>query len=191
VQPVRAKVGELLVLEDFAQNSHRRARVAKLRERARKVPGKHQGHSVFMVRGSHGQLRLLENEPEAIEHFAAKGFHIVDPMKMSVDEVLSELRDAKWVVGVESSTFLHAALVMDQQGSIVSMVPPDRFCINGADHIQALGCGYSLMVAEPGKNGGFYANLDELEATLELAKKSFGGDQDAPAANVDGETATA
>lgn len=174
VQPVRsAAVDELIILQDQGQNADRSERLRELRSRARQVPGKNSGHGVFLVRGSHGQLRLLENEEQAMRWAEGLGFHVVDPMAMGVDEVLAELRDARWVVGVESSTMLHAALVMHPQGAIVSIVPPDRFCINSRDYLQALGIGYVLMVAKPGQQGGFHVDLGELKATLELAQARF------------------
>ncbi len=182
--PERAVVDELVVLQDFGQNANRRARFQELRKRARSVTGKYSGHRVFLVRGRHGQLRLLQNEDRAIEWAAQRGFHIVDPMTMSVDEVLAELRDARCVVGVESSTMTHAALVMQPGGTVVSIVPPDRFCINNCDYLQAMGLGYALMVAHPAPGGGFYADLGELEETVALAQDNFKQSADDPVGEV-------
>jgi capsular polysaccharide biosynthesis protein len=180
--PVRhAEVGELVVLQDHGQNAHRRARFQELRRRARARPGKRCDHGVFLVRGRHGQLRLLENEAAAIEWARGIGFHIVDPMALSVDETLAELRDARWIVGVESSAMMHATLVMHPDGAIASIVPPNRFCINLRDYCEAMGLGYALMVAQPGDAGGFRADIREVEATLALAQARYGSEATAAA----------
>lgn len=174
VEARHARVGELVVMQDHGMTPHRRARLHELRRRARALPGKRSGHGVFLVRGRQGQLRLLENEAEAIDWARGIGFHIVDAMAQSVDETLAELRDARWVVGVESSAMVHATLVMDPRGALVSIAPPDRFIINMRDYAQGVDLGYALMVAQPGQAGGFYADLGELEATLALAQARFG-----------------
>ncbi|MGF1511041.1 MAG: glycosyltransferase 61 family protein [Myxococcota bacterium] len=167
----KARVGHLIVFDDLGQNIDRRRRTHEMRRRARSaVDGQSTGHAVFMLRRRQGVDRKMVNEEELADWASKRGFVVIDPMGMTVTQMLNALRDARLVVGIEGSGMLHALLAMDTKGAFVSIVSPHRFVVSSKDYADALGIPYALMVGAPESDGHFRASLDELARTIEMVE---------------------
>lgn len=168
----RAVVSELLVVEDWGHPPQKAARYQKLRNRARKGKGRNSGHDVFVVRGRSGQMRHLLNEEACIQWARQRNFSIIDPTQMTVDELIFELRDARCVAGVEGSGLLHGLMAMAPDGFLLAIVAADRFVVGSKEYADVLDIPVALVVADKGDVNGFEIDIEELNATYELALTS-------------------
>lgn len=168
----RAIISELLVVEDWGHHPEKAARYRVLRDRARQATGRDKGHDVFVVRGRSGQMRRLSNEDACIQWARERGFSIIDPTKMTVAELLHELRDARCVAGVEGSGLLHGLMAMASDGFLLAIVAADRFVVGSKEYADVIDIPVAMVVADKGDVAGFEVNIEELNATYELALAS-------------------
>lgn len=168
----RASFDELIVVDDWGHPPEKADRYRQLRDRIRRSPGRQQGHDVFVIRGRSGQARVLSNEQACIEWAQQRGFSIVDPSKMSVDELIYELKDARCVAGVEGSGLLHGLVAMASDGFLLAIVAADRFIVSSKEYADALNIPFALVVADKGDLNGFEVDIQELNATYELALRN-------------------
>lgn len=168
----RACFDELVVIDDWGHSPEKAARYRKLRDRVRASRGRKSGHDVFVVRGRSGQARVLANEQACIEWAQQRGFSIVDPSKMSVDELVYELKDARCVAGVEGSGLLHGLAAMASDGFLLAIVAADRFVVGAKEYADPLNIPFAMVVADKGDLNGFEVDIQELDATYELARSS-------------------
>lgn len=167
----RARIKNLMVMSE-GHTPLKAQKFLQLRAIARNRVGNRKNHGVFVIRGRSGQTRHLVNEQECIDWATSKGFSIVDPAKMSVDQLLDEMHDAKWIVGVEGSGLLHGLLVMHPEGVMLGIVAADRFIVSSKDYADALNLRTALIVADKGGIDGFTLDIAELEQTYHLAQGS-------------------
>lgn len=158
---------ELTVVVDRGQNSNKRGRYLRMREAVRVLPGRRQNHGVYMLRGTSGERRVLANEPEIAEACAKAGFEVIDPMRLSVDEICAATKDASVVVSVEGSHILHAYLNMSPAGAVIGLISPDRFATGIKDYLDCLGIPYGCIIGNPSA-GGFTVDTDEIFRTIDL-----------------------
>ncbi|MDB6179234.1 glycosyltransferase family 61 protein [Paracoccus sp. Z330] len=159
---------ELVMLDDLANNSHKGGRARALRNtlvRGREpepVPG------VFLLRGQAGDQRLLTNEQELAALLEReRGFKVIDPLSVSVDELIDACAAAKAIVGVEGSHLVHGLTVAPEGAAIVPIQPPERVAATLKQQSDRLGQRFGLLVAE-GSHDIFHLRSDELLATLDL-----------------------
>lgn len=174
---VRGRVGELVVYQDFAQNSFKAARYRTLRARLRNalgpvaaapgvylpgvyVPG------VYLRRGTGGEARVLVNETAVEQRLAGLGFDILDPATMSAGDLARRCLDAPIVVSVEGSHVSHAIYPIAETGTMVVLQPPDRFSTVHKQVADRLGMGFAFHVCAPAE-GGFTADTDALLRLLD------------------------
>jgi hypothetical protein len=146
----RGRFSELVVFDDFAQNSLRRSRYETLRARLReRVRPNRPGGLVYLRRGETGaSRRVMVNEAEISNQLAREGFTIVDLARDGAAQISATLLDARLMVSVEGSHQSHALHALSACGGIVSIVPPDFFCNAARDWSAALGMRYGLVVGE-------------------------------------------
>jgi hypothetical protein len=159
---------ELVVFEDFGQNSHKHRRFRslgdKLRSRVEAKP--HPG--VFILRGSTGEKRLLRNELELAEGLRDnRGFRIVDPSKTELPAIVAACAGARTVVGVEGSGLIHGVLLLERGASILTLQPPNRFVTVFKHLADRDGQDFGFVVGIP-EDSGFRIDPEELERTLDL-----------------------
>jgi len=131
------------------------------------MPSRQSGQKVMLLRGNSGTKRSLVNENEIAEFLSSQGFVIVDPQKMSVDEILFETLGAEIVVGVEGSQLAHGLFPLGAAGTILTLQPPDRFNNVFKDYTDCLGLNYSFVVGNP-VTGGFEIRIEDLARTLDM-----------------------
>ena len=117
---------KLIVIQDFGQNQFKRERYEYIRSKLRTMPSRQSGQKVMLLRGNSGTKRSLVNENEIAEFLSSQGFVIVDPQKMSVDEILFETLGAEIVVGVEGSQLAHGLFPLGDAGTILTLQPLGR-----------------------------------------------------------------
>lgn len=147
--------------------SHRRARLAQLRNRLHDGEGPQRGHGVFLRRRGGGAARVLINEEEIERILATLGFEIIDPANDPAETIMIRCRDASIVVGVEGSGLAHGLLGCAPDAAFVVLQHPHRFNNVWKDFTDALGMRYAFLVGE-GSREAFRVDPEELRATLEL-----------------------
>lgn len=175
MKPLRvdsARFKELVIFQDFGQNPGKLARARGLIEQLQKrFPGQpHPG--VFLLRGLAGHRRYMINELEVADHLQkTRGYKILDPMTMSLPELLQECSGAKMVLGVEGSHLIHGVMMQNPGDGLFIFQPPARFCTVFKDVAARNGqpCG---MVVGKGTTTDFVVDLDEVDRTLDLMDKA-------------------
>lgn len=158
----------IIVLLDHGQNGFKRRRYETLRARiASRIPDT-VCPRVYLRRGTVGaqQSRALVNGEQIESYLAAQGFAIVDPDRLSSEELCRRLRGARLVVATEGSHLAHVIYTMAADGVICALQPPHRFNNIYKDYADCVGVRYAFVVGEPA-NGGFVIGEDELARTLE------------------------
>jgi len=161
------RVRSLLVFQDFGQNSSKRARYQRMRAVLGRGRPAHRGSGVYLHRGTSGALRLLENEEEIEERLTRRGFSVVDPARLSADEVVAACAGAPCVVGVEGSSLAHGIMTVAEGGAIVTLQPPWSFNNIFKDYADCLRLPYGFVLGSR-TAAGFRVDADELERTLDL-----------------------
>jgi hypothetical protein len=152
---------------DVGQNSHRRARLAQIRDRLRQTIPAASASCVFLSRGRTGARRELNNEAELADRLSARGFTFCtssDPL----DTLLSALGSAQVVVSMEGSHLAHALMAVPRGALILTINPADRFNTVYADYMEALGHRMATIVA-PRDTDGYRVNTDRLLALIDKA----------------------
>lgn len=158
----------IIVLLDHGQNALKRRRYEALRARiASRIPATVCSR-VYLRRGTMGaqQSRALVNGGQIESFLAAQGFAIVDPDRLSSEELCRRLRGARLVVATEGSHLAHAIYTMAADGVICALQPPYRFNNIYKDYTDCVGARYAFVVGAPA-NGGFLIGEDDLVRTLE------------------------
>ncbi|MBO9436777.1 glycosyltransferase family 61 protein [Ruegeria sp. R13_0] len=165
----RARFRELIMFEDFTNNTERRARVEAVREKLieDETYGPHPG--VFLLRGTTGDARLLANEAEIAERFATeRGFQIFAPEQTSTQDLIKACAGAKVIAGVEGSQLAHGMAVMANDAILFTIQPPDRVTSVLKFFTDRHGMGYAFVIAS-GSVENFTADWDEISQTLDQA----------------------
>lgn len=167
------RIRQLTLLEDFGQNSHRRARYLALRERLQPLGQPKPSPGVMLLRGRQGQVRELVNEMDLAERLAKeRGFDIVDPAQCRAEDIVRRLVGTRYVVGVEGSQLAHATFSLSQHGALIALQPPWRFNNSHKDRMDCIGIRYGSVVGDA-VTGGFRIDPDDLMRTLDLADRAL------------------
>lgn len=171
MKPVRlgnAYIRELVLYDDLHQTRNKRERC---RENARRLLSKVEWTShpgVFIMRRATGARRILENEQELADYLSARrGFRIVDITTMSVPQIIAACAGARAIVGVEGSHLIHGIMVLDQGASVLTLMPPDRFCSCIKRVADPDGQHFGFVVGKKAGEG-FLIDPEEVERTLDL-----------------------
>ena len=159
---------ELVLFGDLSNNADKWRRQRELRDRllAGRSPAPVPG--VFLLRGRGGDLRLLRNEAELAERLEReRGFLVIDPLKVTADDLIEACGNARAIVGVEGSHLVHGINVAPPDAAIVPIQPPDRVAATLKQLSDRLGQRYGLLVAE-GNDTVFTLDWSDLARTLDL-----------------------
>lgn len=160
---------ELILFQDLAQNSDKQARADDLRDRLTTGLAADPHPGVFLLRGSHGQRRILRNEMALAETLnRERGFTVIDPMKSSVSELAQACAGARVVAGIEGSHLVHGLVAMPRDAILLAIQPPDRVLSVLKMTTDRQGQTFAFVVGE-GSVDGFTASRDEIDRTLDMA----------------------
>lgn len=172
ISPVRtdfAHFEELILFQDLANNSGKRARAADRRRRLLATNSSASEHpGVFLMRGRTGDARLLANEEQIAEGLSVRhGLRVIHIMEHSVESLVKACAGAKLLIGVEGSQLVHALAVMSPGTSMLALMPPDRVTAAMKLMTDRLDMNFAMLVGK-GSTDGFEINPSEIEATLDL-----------------------
>lgn len=163
-----AYIRELVLFDDLHQTRHKRERC---RENTRRLLARvewktHPG--VFIMRRATGAKRILENELELAEYLRdRRGFRIVDITALSVPEIVEACAGSRVIVGVEGSHLIHGIMVLEAGASVLTLMPPDRFCSCIKRVADPEGQHFGFVVGTKTARG-FRVDPEEIERTLDL-----------------------
>ncbi len=159
---------EVVVYDDVGQTRDKsrrfKAMTAKLLARLDAKP--HAG--VFILRGTAGARRVLQNELALAERLRdRRGFRVIDPMVADVPTILRTCAGARVVCGVEGSGLMHGIMVQPPGSAVMTLQPPNRFFAGYKHQADRDGNFFGFVV---GRQVGedFTVDGDEVERTLDL-----------------------
>lgn len=169
----RAWIDHLIVYQDFAQNSLKRARYRILRERLRaRVPRGGHPSLVYVRRGGSGAHRIVTNEEKIIDCLTKYGFIVIDVESDSLEHMLSVLAGARVVISMEGSHGAHCIFSVPESSGLIVLQPPDRFLSWHRGWSGCVGVRFGFVVGNLGE-GGYYFSPTEILRTLDLMLRSI------------------
>jgi len=165
-------IRDLIILEDYAQNSSKRKRYEFLRSKIRGEYQKSSKSGVFILRGSSGEKRGLTNEREVVDFLEKNNFDIVDPERNSVDEIISRCR-VDMLIGVEGSQLSHFNYAGNDHGAIITLQPPDRFNNVYKDFADCIEMTYGFVVGDAKGPGRFSISINKLEKIINRVSREI------------------
>lgn len=168
---------ELVIFDDESHNLGWKQRYDGLRAKLRShFPARATHPGVFVLRGSMGEPRVLDNELELAHHLRdTRGFTIVAPEQEPLSAVASKCAGAEVVVGIEGSQLFNGILLLPDTGSVLAIQPADRFVSMIKNLMDREEKTFGLVVASKTETG-YHCDRDELDRTLDLLA-SVCGDQ--------------
>jgi hypothetical protein len=164
----RVHFDELVFFNDLPNNEGKRTRANRMREQIVSKASYELHPGVFLLRGSSGEKRVLLNEQEIAEGLMTRrGFKVIDPLKSSVAEIVSECAGARVVMSVEGSQLVHSLVTMPPGAALCVIQPPLRVVSNLKTVTDRQGQIYAFLVAH-GSDYEFIADVDEVEWTIDL-----------------------
>ncbi len=164
------RVKKLTLYADYGQTVLREKRYRILRARLRQaLPEFATGRTnpgVFITRGNTGERRNLLNEDEISALLQRKGFTVINPDRMSGEEIVRQTMDARIVIGVDGSHISHTLYTVSEDGVFLILQPPDRFSMVYKEFTDRLGISYAFIVGDAVENG-FLIDTNNLERLLE------------------------
>ena len=155
------------IFEDIGMNAHKSARLKQMSAQVRTLPAIRSGHGVFIRRRGWGVNRAPENEAQLEDFFAARGFDIIDPRDLTVDQIVSRIIGAAVVVGVEGSGMIHGMLALEPGRTVVMLLPPSRLNNMMKNYADGLGLHYAFVVGRSTANG-YVIDAEEILRTIDL-----------------------
>lgn len=174
----RGYIKELFLLQDFGQNSYKIKRYNELRTRLEhKIkPEDCKFKGVYIVRGGSGGKRNLENEPELIEFLSKKGFDILNPEKMTVEEIVKRLWNAPMIIGVDGGAVTHAMYTAAKNAPFLILYPPHRFSYHYKGFCDSMHYPFGMYICQPSKQndaGSFFLDsLSDMEKLIDLLQEA-------------------
>lgn len=167
----RGRIRRMVLYRDPAHNPDKARRYRLLRSRLRErlsgsLPSS--GPLVYLKRGSTGESRMLMNEATVEERLSRLGFDIVEPARLTAEEIARRTMDARVVVSVEGSHLSHCIYSLGERASLIILQKPDRFGLHYKEFTDSLGmrCGFAVGTAAA---PGFTIDPDEVERLVDMA----------------------
>ena len=168
------RAASLWIVNDNGMTEGRVKRYQTLRNRVRSTESDGPAR-VFIDRdGNWGVPRGLANRDEVIRALAGRGFEMIHPERMSVDELSKALCCAQICVGVEGSALTHATMMVAPGACIVAIQEADRFTSGIKWFADAVDMRYGFLVAErQSSDAQIHVDVKRLHATLDLAERAL------------------
>ncbi len=168
-------IKELYILDDFfTVNSYKISRLRELSSRihCKISPEQATYAGVYIVRGTQGEKRHLQNEKEVIEHLSKKGFYILHPEKESVAKIASVLISASFIISIEGSALAHSILSAPRKAAYLILMPPNRCTFFFKAILDALGHAWGIYVCNEGSdyNSFYLDSFDDLDKLIDLIR---------------------
>lgn len=164
----RAHFDELIIFEDAGHNENRKLRLQAMQQKLRAGTRPAEAPGVFILRGSTGAQRILSDERAIAEKFAETyGFRIIDPIELSVKEIVEACSTARIIAGVEGSHLAHGIILMQPSTTLFVLQPPER-CTSVLKYAtDRQDVNYAFVVGF-GSNDNIIIPWEDIAATMEL-----------------------
>lgn len=161
---------KLWIYDDRGLNVNRIGRLQKLRQnlRNRRKTPVSTPERVFLTRGTGSGVRTLINEDEICRTLSQNGFAIISCEDLKVDDVVSQLHNAKLCVLVEGSVQNHYLLSGPENGSLLAIQPPSQFNSFLKTFCDPIGWRWGYVVADGISQGEFRLCPERLLRTIDL-----------------------
>ena len=172
--PSQASIDNLIVFQDFAQNSLKRLRYQQLSEQvARAFPTDGtRDKLIYIRRGLSGVKRLIEDEDALIETLIRSGFEVLD-VGSDFATIVSTLRRARLVVSMEGSNINHFYYCAGPDCGVVTLQPSDRFTAIHRHWSDCIGLRFGLVVGDKVRERRYMFSTSEILKTVELMLKQI------------------
>ncbi len=165
---------ELVVYQDYAQGSHKRARYAAIRDRLHTLFGGGEATDyLYLQRGLTGERRIIANEDAFCAELRRRNWKILDVATASMADMQRALCRARVVVGIEGSQLNHAQASLKPGSVLVVLIPNDRFGSTHPERSRAHDTRCGIVVLPGSKAAGYHVDKDEVFRTIELVKTTF------------------
>ena len=159
---------ELILFRDASNNEGRRRRADLIKQRLNHSSPEARHPGVFLLRGKTGERRLLLNELEIAERFAAeRNFQILDPSFSPLSKIVEACAGARVVAGVEGSHLCHGLAIMPNDAALLVIQPADRVVAALKIVTDRQGQRYGFVVGT-GEREGFRVAWEDVARTLDL-----------------------
>lgn len=120
-------IRELILFEDQFNNSHRIARAQDMRTRLMQGITPDSNFGVFLLRGTSGDARILDNEADLARRLQENySFSVIFAEDHSVEDLMRICGAARVIAGVEGSQLNHGIAAMPVGGTLFTLQPADR-----------------------------------------------------------------
>ncbi|MGJ4892979.1 glycosyltransferase 61 family protein [Bradyrhizobium sp. HKCCYLRH3099] len=125
----RAIVDDLIIYQDFGQNSLKAKRYSILSQliRSRYSGPEMRDKLVYLRRGDTGVARTIFEEDRLLDLLVKSDFEVIDIATDDIDFILRTLLRAKIVVSMEGSQIAHCCYTLDPGCGLLVLEPSDRF----------------------------------------------------------------
>jgi hypothetical protein len=173
----RAVVDELIIYQDFAQNSLKRQRYEILyRHIAQRFPRRGSRQKlIYLRRGSTGVPRPIQNETELEDALVKHGFEILDVGSDDLDHILKTLRQAKLLVSIEGSQIAHCCFALGSGSGLLVLQPPDRFTAVHRHWTECVGVHFGFVVGNKTADGYQFSTFEVLSTIEKMLQRIDAG----------------
>ena len=172
----RAHIKDLVIFQDFSQNTLKRNRYTNLQNRLKtRFSSAASKLYVYLRRGKtqNAVHRNILNEEEIEIALTQKGFVVIDASD-DVDNLIKSLINAKIVISIEGSHIAHYLYTCSENSGLLVLQPPDRFAAVHRDWADCLGVRFGFVVGE-GRVGKYHFSIPDILRTLDLMLNETGG----------------
>jgi hypothetical protein len=163
-----ARVKDLIIFQDFSQNSHKKRRYEVLSRRLRaRFVTREPSSLVYLKRGSTGVFRPIANEHQLIEELSKRGFVVADIHSDSLEQLLAKLVNARIVVSLEGSHIAHCCYSLFEKTGLVVLSIPSKFTAVHRGWTEARSIRYGFIIGSETPDGYRYESREVLQ-TLDL-----------------------
>jgi Glycosyltransferase 61 len=163
---------KLWIFDDFLQNPNKVARYHKLR--ARLDVAKQGSETIFLDRGSSGNVRYPDNGEAMLSEMARRGVKVIDLASSELVDLKLKLRHADTVISIEGSHLAHALYLCPRGAQLIIIAPPNLAHTTVADLAPFFGLSSAMFISNPLNVDGsrFSVNTDELFHFIDKSQKS-------------------
>lgn len=163
-----ASIDELVLFQDFSQNSLKAKRYEILHTRLKTNFSESNGSNlVYLKRGLTGAPRLVDNENAILDALTKRGFIVADIASDDIASLLSSILNAKIVVSIEGSHIGHCCVALPSGSGLIALQAENKFSGVHRGWAEARSLRYGFVVGTKAGNG-FHFSVSDILHTVDL-----------------------
>ena len=127
---------------------------------------------VYFRRRGDGADRAPSNEEALEERLLAEGWRVIAPGKLPLADIISVLRNATLVAGVEGSNPLHAIYGLCESSAMLLIQPPMRFNLVLKEMCERMGLRFAFVVGIATSETQWEVDIDQFLRVSDLADRT-------------------